>query len=695
MSLLTILTSISMTFYNKIFSSLLLAFSFTFSCFAAGKGVSWTDANGTVSYTTNAYNSQVVKKALDMFSTDMLHVTGNKAKNRTNAPICVYELNQLSDKEFTTIGRMRLPISSIITKKDAFYIGIRNGKIIVLGSDARGTAYGIMELSRIAGVSPLEWWHDVKPQPRKQLIMREGYESLQIPSVEYRGLQIGDKNLMKSRLASQVMRLMLRLRVNTYWTKGDASSSSKTRAYDMAVADSFDMCIGDEHQIQEKLYKRGKTRAKMKHHKHKIPAHSTWVWHDYCPWLCTHSPGEVYADMLEHPEYVAYHVWVASIDNPKFAPYPLSLIMDMAWNSSAVRASKLQTHMGQWLSLQFGETLGKQLVPLVTEYYRLTSIRKSEYMVKPYAPGTEFHSGEFGNELERYLYSYEKLMKRVETMEKQVPKSLNDAYYQLVKYPILLAACIAERELEAQEARHITRAGMFQQDDEAKAAAALSILAQDKLSAATTYYTKKMAGGKWAPFFDTTWSLFNAAKLPGKLTPAEVRIYARDAINRSELRPLYTLNADFEAKNACDYKEILGKGVLPIDYLGHSNRAVSILKGSGLKYLMVSPKSGDARFSLAAIPIPRDVKGDVRVSVKIDNNDPVICNLKEDAKSQDFQHSVYRGQTLRSFYLPNFKQGRHFVEITALDDHVILDQWMLDYDVDREYYMIPTYGKLD
>lgn len=678
----------------KILASLMLAFPFSVSTISASKGISWTDAKGTVSYTTNAYNSTVVKKALEMFSTDMLHVTGAHAKARTNAPICIYELDQLSDKEFTAIGRMRLPISSLITKKDAFYIGIRNNKIIVLGSDGRGTAYGILELSRIAGVSPWEWWHDVKPQPQKQLVMRAGYESLQIPSVEYRGLQIGDKNLMKSRLASQVMRLMLRLRINTYW-KDDSNANEKSRAYDMAVADSFDMCIGNVHQIQENIYKRGKSRAKVKHHKHKIPSHSTWIWHDYCPWLCTHSPGEVYADMLEHPEYAQYHVWVASIDNPKFAPYPLSLITDMAWNSSAVRASKLQDHMGQWLTLQFGSKIGKQLVPLMSEYYRLTSIRKSEYMVKPYAPGTEFHSGEFGNELERYLYSYEKLMTKVETVEKQVPQVQRDAYYELVKYPILIAACIAERELEAQEARHIARPGTFRQDEEAKCAAALSIQAQQRLSAATNYYTKKVAGGKWEPFFDTTWSLFNAAKLPGTLTAAEVKRYVNDAIDRTELRPLYTLNADFEAKNSCDWKEILGKGVLPIDYLGHSNRAVSILKGSGLQYLMVSPKSGDARFTLATIPVPRDVKEAVRVSVKIDNLKPIVINLREDVKSQDFQHSVYRGQTLKSFYLPNFSQGRHTVEIMALDDHVILDQWMLDYDVDREYYMIPTYGKLD
>lgn len=33
-------------------------------------------------------------------------------------------------------------------------------KLYILGSDKRGTAYGILELSRIIGVSPWVWWAD-------------------------------------------------------------------------------------------------------------------------------------------------------------------------------------------------------------------------------------------------------------------------------------------------------------------------------------------------------------------------------------------------------------------------------------------------------------------------------------------------------------------------------------------------------
>lgn len=34
------------------------------------------------------------------------------------------------------------------------------------GSDKRGTAYGVLELSRMMGVSPWEWWTDAVPEKR-------------------------------------------------------------------------------------------------------------------------------------------------------------------------------------------------------------------------------------------------------------------------------------------------------------------------------------------------------------------------------------------------------------------------------------------------------------------------------------------------------------------------------------------------
>ena len=75
-------------------------------------------------------------------------------KKKSGAPIQIYQLDQLTNKEFSAVEKLGAPLHLIITAKDAFYIGTRKGKLIVIGSNARGTAYAIMKLSELAGVSP-------------------------------------------------------------------------------------------------------------------------------------------------------------------------------------------------------------------------------------------------------------------------------------------------------------------------------------------------------------------------------------------------------------------------------------------------------------------------------------------------------------------------------------------------------------
>lgn len=60
--------------------------------------------------------------------------------------------------------------------------------MLVVGSDGRGTAYGILELSRLAGVSPWVWWGDVTPMRKERLTLPADYSTFQSPSVEYRGI---------------------------------------------------------------------------------------------------------------------------------------------------------------------------------------------------------------------------------------------------------------------------------------------------------------------------------------------------------------------------------------------------------------------------------------------------------------------------------------------------------------------------
>ena len=99
--------------------------------------------------------------------------------------------------------------------------------------------------------------------------------------------------------------------------------------------------------------------------------------------------------------------------------------------------------------------------------------------------------------------------------------------------------------------------------------------------------------------------------------------------------------------------------------------------------------NGDARFTIAAMPSYSSINKSMRLSVSIDNAEPVICQLNETYNSKDWKFDLWRGQVLKSFYV-TLASGNHTVDIRALDDNVIIDQWILDFDVDREYYVLPV-----
>ena len=643
---------------------------------AATNKVYWTDSHSQVYYSINAKTSDVVKIALQLFAHDMQVVTGHAAKEKTNAPIQIFQIDQLSNKEFAVLEKLGLPIHRFITKKDAFYIGTRNGRVIVVGSDARGTAYGILELSRMAGVSPWNDWSGCKPQRQSTLGTKTGYENLQFPDTEYRGLVLNSSRWMSNRNASSIARLMLRLRANTLWQEG----THHEVIYDKAVTDSFDLIIGSGHKLQEVQGK------KHKKHRHSINDIKT-LWSNPQLWLRTSAPGLILNEMDEKHE-----AYIANVYDPQRAAYQLQLVMDLAWNHQSVTPTTLTHHLQTWLSNQLGNDLGKQLLPIMKEYYRLTSIRQPEYMIMPFG-NMEFHSGEFGNELERYLYAYDQLKEKVKKIERSIPKESNDVFFQLVKYPIFSAALVAEKELEAQEARHIARPGLFDKDDEAKAAAALSLHAYQQLKVLVQHYCN-IGKGKWRNIIDPNDGALQMPQLPGRLNNEEVSLYKKDAFNRSsDLKPLRAMSNEIIAKNAYEWKNTSGeRPTTLIPLIGHSNQCVLLPKKSTLHYNFSILKGGDARFTLASLPDYVGNKGNQQVSIRIDQDEPVIISLHDAYNSSAWKSAIWRGQTLKSIFV-TLDKGDHTIEITALDDSVILDQWVLDFDVDREYYVIPTVNK--
>jgi hypothetical protein len=101
--------------------------------------------------------------------------------------------------------------------------------LAIVGSDKRGTIYGIYELSRQLGVSPWYWWADVPAKKRSAAYVLSGRYASGEPKVKYRGIFINDENPcmqrwarekfdgMNSKMYTHMFELLLRLKANLLW----------------------------------------------------------------------------------------------------------------------------------------------------------------------------------------------------------------------------------------------------------------------------------------------------------------------------------------------------------------------------------------------------------------------------------------------------------------------------------------------
>ncbi len=76
---------------------------------------------------------------------------------------------------------------------ERYKIVTRGERLIIVGSDARGLAYGVLHVSEAIGVNPWYWWADVPVTHHEELDYAETFTSTS-PSVKFRGIFINDED---------------------------------------------------------------------------------------------------------------------------------------------------------------------------------------------------------------------------------------------------------------------------------------------------------------------------------------------------------------------------------------------------------------------------------------------------------------------------------------------------------------------
>ncbi|MBN9380890.1 MAG: glycosyl hydrolase 115 family protein [Chitinophagaceae bacterium] len=131
--------------------------------------------------------------------------------------------------------------------------------LVITGSDRRGTAYGVFELSRQIGVSPWYWWADVPVPAKKELYIRKDTWVCQHPAVKYRGFFINDEAPCLSGWTKEkfggfnhlfyekVFELLLRMKANYLWPAMWGNAFNDDDTLNPILADKYGIVMGTSH----------------------------------------------------------------------------------------------------------------------------------------------------------------------------------------------------------------------------------------------------------------------------------------------------------------------------------------------------------------------------------------------------------------------------------------------------------------
>jgi len=153
---------------------------------------------------TDAADIELVKRSASFLQQDIETVTGNKLAlmNTVASAKNIIIIGSIENSALIKqlVLNKKINVNGIKDKWEAYQVqtiknpfkGIDNA-LVIAGSDRRGTAFGVFELSRQMGVSPWYWWADVPVKKSAALFVKQNTIFTDAPKVKYRGIFINDE----------------------------------------------------------------------------------------------------------------------------------------------------------------------------------------------------------------------------------------------------------------------------------------------------------------------------------------------------------------------------------------------------------------------------------------------------------------------------------------------------------------------
>ena len=203
-------------------------------------------------------------------------------------------------------------------------------------------------------------------------------------------------------------------------------------------------------------------------------------------WINVTPLPKVWEQMHLAWKHEATRLWVVNVGDLKPMEVPTEFFLRYAWNPGRWPADRLQEYLELWAAREFGSRHAADIAGIIARATQYNGRRKPEQL----EPTT--YSLVNYREAERVVADYNAIAARAEAIERELPASHRDAFFQLVLYPVKAAAVVNDLHVTVGLNRLHGMQGRASTNELADRARALFALDAELVR---RYHA--MGGGKW------------------------------------------------------------------------------------------------------------------------------------------------------------------------------------------------------
>jgi hypothetical protein len=381
-------------------------------------------------------------------------------------------------------------------------------------------------------------------------------------------------------------------------------------------------------------------------------------------WLCSTPPALIAEEMTKAFDYGADKVWILNVGDLKPAELDIEFFLKLAWNPHSWNGTNTYDLLNKQLARDFGRESAPELTSIMAEYYRLNFQRKPEHMFFP--TNHLFSSAEAAQRVD----AWRKLYARVDAAEKNLPTEFQDAFFELIGYPVKAAAAMNEKCLAG------------------------SAAAADEIKQLTDRYNNQLAGGKWRNMMSANPrgqvdlglpKIMEAETGPVDVSPqAGTNFPGADFAEAGHRVILETEHAStFVPGPDAHWQKIIGLGyngeavsIFPATVAVRSDPQKILSESPCLQYKIYFQHAGDWNFTVRALPtLSVETGKPQRYAIALDDEPVQIISLpvSMDEHNHLWQENVLRNAALTTSRHTVAAAGLHTLKIWMVDPGIVID----------------------